>query len=42
MTGRCVCCLLWFKIRRDGNIRVHGTMRGNLCAGSDRPPVIEQ
>lgn len=37
--GRCICCGDWFKVRRgDGMIRVHGTIRGGLCSGSDLPP----
>lgn len=42
ITGRCIVCLGWFNLTsRTGDVRTHGTDRGNLCPGSDRPPVIE-
>jgi hypothetical protein len=43
MTGICVCCRTWFTIRRlTGLVRNHRDIRGNLCAGSGRPPEIEE
>lgn len=42
MTARCQCCLGWFRIRPDGDVRLHGLMSGRLCLGSNRPPAVDQ
>jgi len=40
-TCRCQECGGWFKVRGDGNVRIHGLAGGRLCLGSDQNPVAE-
>lgn len=39
--GRCMRCRDWFRLDRDGAVRVHGLMHGALCTGSNLPAVLE-